>query len=206
MNVNEVRKAILELAQLYFKGATVTLARQSRIAKQGVPLVTIYTGVVNRPLYPPTQIIDGVPVSYYPSSVTVQIDLFTKGRKVDTEEGSTPIMENTAVDDLAAFVSFLNSEYVVQYCNKKDISIVVPNAVQDLTGLIDDTNYEYRAMVEVTVNFTTRAIGITGTMSADGGIAQTPSGGGNLGLLDVEGDYFEDVEINNKSVKEEHKK
>ena len=231
MDVSGVRKALLELTRYYFRGATVTFSRQSKMAKQGVPLVTLYTGVVTRPINPPQKVIDGRPVSFYPSSVPVQIDLFTKGRKVDMGEGFTPVMENTAVDDLLAFVNFLNSEFVAHYCEGKDIAIVIPNTVEDLTGLINDTSYEYRAMVEITVYFTQYAIGYSGSLSDDsvvhgydehgnpitGGdiqaddvteldpaVSTSPSGGGNPEVLGDERGYFENVEINDKLVKEEN--
>ena len=83
------------------------------------------------------------------------------------KSGYTPIVENTAEDDLLGFVSFLNSEYAVNWCHARDIAILVPNTVTDLTDIINDTNYQYRAMVEVTVNFTMAAIGYTGTLEPE---------------------------------------
>jgi len=229
MDIKGVREAMLELTKYYFQNATVIHGRQSHVAKQGKPLVTLYTGVVTRPLNPPTKIIDGRPVSFYPSSVPVQIDLFTLGKKKELAHGFTPVMENTAADDMLSFVSFLNSEFAVQFCNQRDIAIVVPNTVQDLTGLINDTSYEYRAMIEVIVYFTYVAVGYSGTLSIDsvthknesgevisGGDIQvegailtpelvvTPSGGGNDEVLTVEEGYFTNVEINEKLVKEEN--
>lgn len=229
MDIKGVRDAMLELTKYYFQNATVIHGRQSHVAKQGKPLVTLYTGVVTRPLNPPTKIIDGRPVSFYPSSVPVQIDLFTLGQKKELAHGFTPVMENTAADDMLSFVNFLNSEFAVQFCHQKDIAIVVPNTVQDLTGLINDTSYEYRAMIEVIVYFTSIAVGYSGTLSIDsvthksssgevisGGDIQaegailtpelvvTPSGGGNDEVLTDEESYFTNVEINEKLVKEEN--
>ena len=172
MDIKGVREAMLELTKFYFQNATVIHGRQSHVAKQGKPLVTLYTGVVTRPLNPPTKIIDGRPVSYYPSSVPVQIDLFTLGQKKELAHGFTPVMENTAADDMLSFVDFLNSEFAIRYCHQKDIAIVVPNTVQDLTGLINDTSYEYRAMIEVMVYFTSIAVGYSGTLS-EGSIETT---------------------------------
>ena len=68
---------------------------------------------------------------------------------------------------MLAFASFLNSEYVVQWCHERDIAIVVPPTVQDLTGLIHDSNFEFRAMMEITVYFTMTAIGYTGTLAPE---------------------------------------
>lgn len=211
---------MLELTQFYFKNATVIHVQQNHIAKQGKPLVTLCTGVVTRPLNPPVEIIDGRPVSFYPSSVSIQIDLFTMGQKKELAYGFTPVMENTAADDMMSFVNFLNSEMVIQYCHQKNIAIVVPNTVQDLTGLISDTSYEYRAMIEVTVYFTSVAVGYSGTLSESSivragsnnlndidiltpELLKTPSGGGNEDVIANETSYFSNVKINEQLVKEE---
>lgn len=164
MKVSELKAAIKELTQFYFVKADVSFTKQSFKTKPAEPLVTISVGSVSRPMNPPVKIIDGRPVSFYPASVPVQIDLFTQGRRVEVKPGYTPIVENTAEDDLLGFVSFLNSEYAVNWCHARDIAILVPNTVTDLTDIINDTNYQFRAMVEVTVNFTMEAIGYTGTL------------------------------------------
>ena len=160
--------------------------------------------------------IDGRPVSYYPASVPVQFDLFTNGRQEETEPGFTPIVENTAEEDLLSFSSFLNSPYATQWCSRENISIVVPNEVRDLTGLIHDTNYEFRASFEISVYFTMEAIGYTGTLdlssikpgepeTIEPESTMTPSGGGNPALVKEESGYFTNVQINDKSVKEDTK-
>ena len=166
MNVAEVKEAIRQLTALYFSVANVTYTKQSFTAKPTKPLVTLTSGTVSRPRNPPVKIIDGRPVSFYPATMPIQIDLFTNGAQEEVEQGFTPIAENTAEDDMLAFASFLNSEYVVQWCHERDIAIVVPPTVQDLTGLIHDSNFEFRAMMEITVYFTMTAIGYTGTLEA----------------------------------------
>lgn len=207
MDVKGVKEAMLELTKYYFQNATVMFGQQSHIAKQGKPLVKLYTGVVTRSLNPPTKIIDGRPVSFYPSTVPVQIDLFTMGQKKELGHGFTPVMENTAADDMLSFVNFLNSEVAIQYCHQKDIAIVVSNTVQDLTGLINDTSYEYRAMIEVMVYFTSTAVGYSGTLAessitvkagssnADKPTSSKPTGGSDwIGSIDMssDGDSNED--------------
>lgn len=234
MNLSELKLLVKQLTELYFTGATVTYAKQSFVAKPMNPLVTLTTGTVSRSTNPPVKVIDGRPVSFYQASVPIQIDLFTHGRQTEVAPGFTPITENTAEDDMLSFVAFLNSEYAVQWCHKHDIAIVVPSTVQDLTGLIHDTNYEFRAMAEIVVYFTMTAIGYTGTLmpdsvkhtgSGEGGepfeysggdiqaddvtelrpeIGQTPSGGGNSEMAAEENGYFTNVSINDKLVKEEN--
>lgn len=148
MTFGTLKKLIRQLTELYFTGATVRYSEQSFTPKPSSPLVTLTFGSVNRPRDPPMRFIDGRPVSYYPASVPVQIDLFTNGRQEKTEPGFTPIVENTAEEDLLSFSSFLNSPYATQWCDRENISIVIPNEVRDLTGLIHDTNYEFRACAQ----------------------------------------------------------
>lgn len=222
MTLAELKKLLVQLTQTYFAGATVTYAKQSFVAKPGSPLVTLTTGSVNRSRNPPVKIIEGTPVAFYPASVPVQIDLFTHGRQEEVAPGFTPIAENTAEDDMLAFESFLNSPFVTQWCHQHDIAIVVPTAVQDLTGLVHDTNYEFRAMLEIAVYFTMTAIGITGTLDIDSvkhsdgeddiqaddviniepQVTPTPSGGSSE-MTAHEGEYFTNAEINNRPAKEE---
>jgi hypothetical protein len=168
MEVSEARNLFRKLTEQYFTQATVEFAKQSFAVKKEKPLVLLTFGSIERPLNPPTTIVDGRPVSFYPTTMTVQVDLFTKGRVRSIAKGITSAMENTAEEDLLSFVNFLNSPYAVNYCHNNDIAILVPNTVMDLTDLINDTNYEYRAMVEVQLNFTTIAIGYTGSISPTG--------------------------------------
>lgn len=122
MDVGEARKAIYDLTKFYFQNAAVTYAKQSFRVKPTKPLVTLSFGSIMRPLNPPVKVIDGRPASFYPSTMMVQIDLFTKGKQRSIAEGITPVMENTAANDLMKFADFLGSEYAVQYCSKKDIA------------------------------------------------------------------------------------
>lgn len=225
MTLTELKTAIRQLTELYFTGATVRYAKQSFTVKPEKPLVLLTVAPVSRPLNPPVKVIDGRPVAFYPASASIQVDLFTNGEQREVAAGYTSVAENTAEDDLLAFASFLNSEYATQWCHSRDIAVVVPSTVQDVTDLIHDTNYEFRAMMEVTVYFTMTAIGYTGTLAtesvkhgeSEGGdiqaddvtalepeVKQTPSGGGNVELVAEESDYFTNVEINDKLVKEEN--
>ena len=233
MTISKLKDVLHRLTKLYFTDAHVTFTKQSFMVKPVQPLVTLSVISVSRPLHPPTKIIDGRPAAFYPASAMIQIDLFTNGSQTEVAEGFTPIAENTAQDDLLGFASFLNAAYAADWCEKHDIAIIVPNTVQDMTGLIHDTSYEFRAMMEITVYFTMTAIGYTGTLSPtsvkhitigedgkpheyEGGNIQaddvsalvpeievTPSGGGNSAFADEESGYFTDVEINDKRIKEE---
>ena len=216
MNVTEARATVKKLTEMYFANAKVVYAKQSFMSKPEKPLVMLSFGSVNRPLNPPTKIIDGYPVSFYPSTMQVQIDLFTLGNKKELKK-DVYALENTAENDMLLFFNFLNSPFAVRYCHENDIAIILNNSVQDLTSLINDTNYEFRAMLEFELGFTQTALGTTGTLSpdsikkdTDGNTIITPddtekgsSGGGNNSLIGNEGEYFTNVIINDKLMKEE---
>lgn len=165
MNVTEARNALLELCQQYFTNASVVFAKQSYMVKPVKPLVTLQFSTTTRPLNPPEKMIDGLPVRFYPTVMMAQIDLFTGGKQREVSSGMTAVMENTAVNDMLMFADFLNSEYVIRYCHDRDMAIITSGSVQDITNLINDTSYEYRAMLEVELRFTDVAIGTSGMMA-----------------------------------------
>lgn len=167
MNVTEARNALLELCQQYFTNGSVVFAKQSYMVKPVKPLVTLQFSTTTRPLNPPEKMIDGLPVRFYPTVMIAQIDLFTGGKQRDVSSGMTAVMENTAVNDMLMFADFLNSEYVIRYCHDRDMAIITSGSVQDITNLINDTSYEYRAMLEVELRFTDVAIGTSGMVAAE---------------------------------------
>ena len=162
MRVSEAKKLFKDLTQEYFTGAWVTFSRQSRAAKPAIPLVSITPGNVNRPLNPTYENAGGEVLGYYPSRIPMTVDLFTHGKPViDDETGQTVAYENTAVDDMAAFADFLNSTYAVNWSNDHDVTLLIEGGIQDLTGLVNDTNYEFRSRMVVMFYFTQKAVGFT---------------------------------------------
>ena len=224
MTLSNLKTLVHELASLYFSEATVIFAKQSFAVKQKKPLVVLTFLSAERPQNPSMKMVDGRPVAFYSVSIPVQIDLFTRGKEKEIGSGMTVATEDTAEDDLLSFCDFLNSQFAIQWCHRHDIALLVPSAVQNMTDLINDTNYEFRAMVEVTAKFTMEAIGYTGILAPesvkdsegnpekdvqapdahiDPSISISPSGGGNKALLEEEYDYFENIRLNDKLVKED---
>lgn len=190
---SEAKKCFRDITIRYFKGANVIYANQSHSVKPtSKPLVTMAFGNIKRPLNPPTIIVDGRPVSYYPASVPITLNLFTHGRKIEIAKGITPAMEDTAAEDLMDFLSFLNSDTVIQFCGENDIAILVPNDVMPLSGIINDVAYEYRARAEVELRFTSMAAGYSGTLPAESvsiiSIGKVPEQGGEIKALKAFGD------------------
>ncbi len=166
MNIGELKKKLYELTALYFKGASVVWG-STRTVKPNAPLVVLNIGGITRPYQPVTQTVNGILRDGYPSKTVLQIDLYTKGAIINTALGVTASYDNTAVNDLMEFINFINSAYVDEWSEINDISLLA-NQVQDLTGIINDTTWEYRAMAEVEVGFTQTAVGYSALMY-DGG-------------------------------------
>lgn len=166
MTQSELKQKLYDLASSYFGGATVVWGRVKLVRPQS-PLIALTMGSIIRPYQPITQTVNGVPINCYPSKTTVQVDLFTKGARSANENDLTAAMENTAINDLTDFVNFLNSAYVDDWSWIHDVSILA-NTVQDLTQIINDASWDYRAMVELEIGFTQTAVGYSGTMYENG--------------------------------------
>ena len=160
MRVSRAKELFCSLTAQYFAGAEVTFTRQSRVAKPQTPLVTITPGNVKRPLAPVYKEVNGEMVGYYQSRISMQVDLFTNGLPVVNDEtGQTVAYENTAMDDMLAFADFLNSQYAIEWCHSHDVAISFDGDAQDLTGLVNDNNYEFRSRLPVLFYFTQKAVG-----------------------------------------------
>lgn len=225
MRVSQAKELFRSLLQEYFAGAEVSFSRQSRAAKGSVPLVIITPGNVHRTRDSVMDLIDGTIVASYPSRISMQVDLFTKGAPVtDPSTGKIIASENTAMDDILAFMDFLDSLYVIAWCNKHDVSMVIDGDAQDLTGIVNDNNYEYRSRVSVFFYFTQTAVGHTATLDENSikvpenagtegedrwddativpDFTPTSTGGGSEELASEETGYFTEVEIKEEKVNE----
>lgn len=168
MKVSQAKELFRELTKSYFAGATVAFAQQSRAAKSKTPLVSIRPGNVKRPLHPTYKMQDGVQVGSYLSRISMTVDLFTNGTPViDDETGKTVAYENTAIDDMLGFADFLGSQYAIEWCNRNDVSILIEGDAQDLTGIVNDNNYEFRSRLVVMFYFTQRTIGSAAVLSEE---------------------------------------
>lgn len=154
MKAKEAKKLFLEIAKRFFDEYNVIFANQSRAPKPKNPLVTIAPGNIRRPQAENSLFTDGVVEGFYLSRMPIVVDLFTNGESVTDDNGTTIGYFNTAIDEILSFADFLNSPKCVAWCNKHDISILIETEAQDLTGLVNDNNYQYRSRLEVMLYFT----------------------------------------------------
>lgn len=165
MDIREAKGLVYELMTRFFAGADILHSKQSHVVKPNAPLITLTTISNKRPQNPPVSIIDGVPVSFYPVTLLLQADLYTKGAPVEILPGYTVPMENTALNDLTMFCNFIGSEYVANWSQEHDVALAVNGPVMDTTGPINGSGYEFRATVELTLGFTEHAVGYSGILA-----------------------------------------
>lgn len=168
VNSREAIDTLHEMLSLFFAGATVVHGKQSHGVKTSAPMVVLSVISVKRTQNPEETIhVDGYPVSYYPTDMMVQIDLYTKGSPVQDIPGQMVPMENTAVNDLVDFLNFVGSEYFADWCYRWDTDLVPTGNVLDTTELLNSTNWQYRATTELVMSFIQKAVGHSGILAPD---------------------------------------
>lgn len=165
MRLSEVQDLFYDLISKYFAGANIVYARQDRIAKPKSPLVLLTYGNVTRPDMPNYMLVDGVNVGQYQSSVLLDIDLFTHGAPMALP-GVDEVLtyRDSAVEDMSAFEDFLNSEYCVEWSDIHSISYLREGEIQNLSGLINETSYEFRARMTLRIYFVSLAVEHSGVL------------------------------------------
>ena len=156
MKASGAKELFRQLAEDFFRNYMVVFTNQSRMPKSSIPLVVLTPGNVRRPQAANTQIENGKVIGFYLSQMPIIVDLFTNGEPVKDDTGTTIAYANSAIDEILAFADYLNSPACIAWCNKHDVSILIEADAQDLTGIINDTNYEYRSRIEVLFAFTQR--------------------------------------------------
>lgn len=158
MRATAAKELFRQITMQYFSGATVIFSNQSRMAKPELGLVVITPGQVKRNSMPNYELVDNTLVGCYQNRISMTVDLFTHGAAV-VENGRTVAYENTAMEDILAYCDYLNSPFVTDWSHRNDVSILIDGDAQDLTGAVNDNNYEFRARVVLAYYFTSRAVG-----------------------------------------------
>lgn len=207
MKVNQLKSVLYEWIKSYWSEATVIWGSVSKVEPHS-PFIVLNLETVNRSFHPVTLIRDGIAYYGYPSEVTLQIDLFTRGKENEVEGGT--YYENTALSDMLDFFNYLNSVATIEWSSKYNISIEPVNGVQDLTQVVNDSQWQYRSMLEINVAFMQWTADYYGVLNEDSIIfdkdgmpigvdtskwKQTDSGGGSEKLAVTKTGYFDDVTL-----------
>lgn len=205
MTLNELKDYVYDLVSTYFEGATVVWAEQYMASFQ-LPFLTLKMKNLSLPLFPIKLGDNNAPIDYYEATRVLEINLYTKGKEIKVNEKSVGT-ENTAAGDMLCFLLYLQSDYITEKNVNHNVNLLPSGPVQDLTALVNDTRYEYRAMQEFTLKFMLENHGFAGQITRvypDAGnsdFQQTASGGGSVELNKKETGYFEAAEITETNTK-----
>ena len=160
MNVSQAKELFRQLVKSHFGNYTVIWSHQSRTAKPNIPLVTTMLGNAKRHRSPNELYDTEETEGFYLTRIPLTLDLFTNGKDViDDDTGQVVAREDTALDVMLLFANYLNSLDVTQWCNKNDVSIVIDGDAIQMTGIINDTTYEFRSRLVVNFYFTQETVG-----------------------------------------------
>lgn len=191
MEIPELRDALLGIVSSFFVGAEVIWAEQQQSVKPMLPFVMIKLSGINsaHSTIIPTRSSD---IYCKPATAKFEVQLFTHGKIVHSE-GYT---ENTVSADMMDFIWYIDSQSVIDKCTKLDISIERAGDIIETTQLVDN-QYEYRAMQEFDVSFTTSRRGRSCIVPETGKFGfPNDSGGGTEQMAGETTELIEKVIIN----------
>ena len=188
MKLAEAKEEFRELVAHYFGSDHVFFAN-SKMTKMPEPYVTIqFTGVERQVHETKVMSPDGYGWAYREMTASVDLNLYTRGRSVG---GSRTVFINTALDDIVSFLDYLGSDEGFGYQYKRNMAIAVVEQPRDLSALVREAQFQYRAMVGLTVRFTDMTYGGYGQNNNE---IPNPSGGGDKKMV-TEASYIEEAEI-----------
>lgn len=200
MTVEQAKSCIWKLVSQYFAGASVIWSDQN-IVKPVKPLVMLRFSNVQRSDFSIPQEEDGTLVKLYPTVALLTVNLFTLGKPTRAGAGKVATRINTALHDLSSFVNFLDSEYALAYMEEENLQIMPQGSTQDISELLDNTQYEYRAVQEFTIEFMQEVHGWAGVRTGED-FQPTNSGGGTEELANLITGWTDDVEIEGRNANE----
>ena len=193
MNLEKVKEALYDITALFFHDATIIWAEQIN-TKPNPPYITLKMGGIQRSAFPFWDIENK---RYYSCRTTVEVNLYTRGKPITTGGGNvTGNYANTATSDLMDFFNYVESEEITDQMAEKGIEVTLIPLVRDLTALLNDSQYRYRAMAEAVVTFVQQADGPYGIC----GMPQVPnySGGGATEMAEAETGIIEKIELESR--------
>ena len=159
MNFSEAKELFRQLTKEYFgNNHSVIFANQGRTPKPQQPLVLLNPGKTKRPNYAPVSFNNDEFTHFYLTSCEVSVDLFSHGKDVYLDGLHVGTEDNT-VEELYSFKDFLESDYTIEWCSKNDMAIEFHDDVIPLSNVVNDTTYEFRSRLNVTIYFTHLAVG-----------------------------------------------
>lgn len=195
MTTEEMQLLFEQLVKSYFAGASVRWCETNQV-KPPYPLVALKLTNVSRSVHPDTYGEEEV-CRCYLCTGSLTLNLYTQGRCLPAQPGLTaPPARNTAVGDLQAFLCYLDSDAGQDFQSAHNLCILPEGKTQDVTALLNDNAFEYRALQEFSVEFVDKAFGHAGVTPPSGeDFEQTPSGGGTPEQAQDKTGWFERAKV-----------
>lgn len=197
VTTEEAQLKVEELVRRYFAGATVRWCETNQV-KPPYPFVALKLTDVSHFLHPDESGETEISQRYYCTGRVV-LNLYTSGRKGVGKPGmSAPPPRNTAVSDLQRFIRYLGSDAGQDFLEEHDICLQEEGSTVDVSALLNDAKYEYRAMQEFSISFVEDVYGHSSTTPPAGqdSTVPTPSGGGTIDQAADTSGWFESAEVN----------
>lgn len=193
MNLEEAKESLYDITAMFFRGAAILWAEQIN-TRPAPPCVTLKMGALQRNAFP---LVDEEGSRYYSCRTTAEINLYTMGKPITVKDNVTGNYANTATSDLMDFFNFVESEEITDKLAGKGIEVTLIPPVRDLTVLLNDSKYRYRAMAEAAVTFAQEVNGLYGI----GGMPDVPnySGGGEAEMAAEEIADIEGIEVSERT-------
>lgn len=186
MTLSEAKQTIFDFVQSFFEEGTVAFEDQ-KMVRLPVPYITLKFLNINKQRFA-NKYDDKI---YWEIKSTVSMNIYTQGKEVSVND-SLHYYENSAQDDLMDFIKYMESDGSTDWLSNKNVSLMLKDdSIKDLSMLLNDTTYRYRAYAEFDFTFTDEQAGYKGQQLAKN--VPNSSGGGKSEY--VVGDYYiEEVE------------
>lgn len=203
MTVSEARQCLYEIVREYYGNDHVFWAG-AKLTRKPTPFVTIQFTGYTRQMFPPhTMSEKEFWTAHRLISASVDINLYTTGKNV-SEGVFDASYANTALDDLENFAAYLDSDYVTEKAQTftgsdgtqdpyGGMAILVDPNIKDMSALLKDSQFEYRAVCTLSVQFTDASSGAYGQNENP---ALPDSSGGGSEYMVTDPSVTEQAEIN----------
>lgn len=194
MKIAEAKEAFRSLAAGYFGDSHVFFA-ESKMSRFPEPYLTIkFNGYTRQEHGARRKRADYHVEAIRELRADIDLNLYTKGSQIS----GSMAYANTALDDMEGFINYLESDYGQGIQIQNDFAIIT-GAPKDVSALLRDSQYQYRALLTLEMRFADAAYGEYGQNNNE---LPNASGGGDTSMI-TDPLYFEEVEINSTDTEEE---
>lgn len=162
MTVKEMKEYARRIVAAYFGDSHVFFADQKK-SKGPTPYLTvkILGNSKNRSKITKYDSQEECFKDYWQVNSRMEVNLYSLGENV-APKGREPVYENTTIEDLSEFVKYLESDAISDSMVLNDVVIALDGEIRDVSFLLRESEYRYRAMAEFKISFTDSSYGAYG--------------------------------------------